>query len=60
MCPTVGDIVLDDTTSNTGEVAFVRTVGFNQVELHIKNKTGAFRLGSQYSESGTITIVGIQ
>ena len=56
--PTVGDIVLDDTTSNTGEVAFVRTVGFNQVELHIKNKTGAFRLGSQYSESGTITIVG--
>ena len=56
--PTVGDIVLDDTTANTGEVAFVRTVGFNEVELHIKNKTGAFRLGSQYSESGTITIVG--
>ena len=56
--PSVGDIVKDDTTNNTGEVTFVRTVGFNEVELFIKNKTGSFRLGSQYAESGTLTIIG--
>lgn len=56
--PNVGDTVLDDTTANTGEVAFVRTVGFNQVELFIKNKSGTFRLGSQHNEAGNITIIG--
>ena len=45
--PGVGDTVIDDSTANTGEVAFVRTVGFNEIELFIKNKSGAFRLGSQ-------------
>ena len=56
--PGIGDTVIDDTTSNTGEVAYVRTVGANEVELFIKNKSGAFRLGSQHSETGNITIVG--
>ena len=56
--PGIGDTVIDDTTSNTGEVAYVRTVGPNEVELFIKNKSGAFRLGSQHSETGNITIVG--
>ena len=52
--PGIGDTVIDDTTSNTGEVAYVRTVGANEVELFIKNKSGAFRLGSQHSETGNI------
>ena len=56
--PNIGDTVIDDTTSNTGEVAYVRTVGANEVELFIKNKSGAFRLGSQHSETGNITIIG--
>ena len=56
--PNIGDTVIDDTTSNTGEVAYVRTVGANEVELFIKNKSGAFRLGSQHSEIGNITIIG--
>lgn len=56
--PSVGDIVRDDTTNNTGQVAYVRTVGFNEVELFVKNKTGTFRLGSQFAEPGNITIIG--
>ena len=52
--PGVGDTVIDDTTANTGEVAFVRTVGFNEIELFIKNKPGAFRLEAQDNEAGNI------
>ena len=40
--PTVGSTVRDQTTMETAEVTFVKTIDFNKIQLFLKDATGAF------------------
>jgi hypothetical protein len=44
--PQVGDIIQDTLTTAQAEVAYVKTVGLNTLQIYIKNKTGNFLSGS--------------
>jgi hypothetical protein len=56
--PSIGDTVQDAATSNSAEVAYVKVIAFNILQIYIKNKTGAFSLGSEFGASANLTLIG--
>jgi len=56
--PVIGDTVQDSGTGNQAEVAYVKTVGFNTLQIYIKNKTGVFTLGSDFGTSANLIRIG--
>ena len=56
--PTIGSTVQDNDTGHTAEVAYVKVIGFNLLQIYIKNKTGPFSLGSTLGPSTALILVG--
>ena len=56
--PTVGSTVRDQTTMETAEVTFVKTIDFNKIQLFLKDATGAFKKGLDAGESSDIYLIG--
>ena len=43
---------------STAEVTYTKLIGFNRVQIYVKNKTGPFSLGSEVGFSGTLQRLG--
>ena len=56
--PSIGDTVQDAATSNSAEVTYVKVIAFNILQIYIKNKTGAFSLGSEFGAPANLTLIG--
>jgi hypothetical protein len=56
--PAVGNTVQDAVTSNTAEVTYVKVIAFNILQIYIKNKSGAFSLGSDFGSPANFILVG--
>jgi hypothetical protein len=56
--PTVGDTVQDDATGSQAEVAYVKVIGFNQLQIYIKNKTGSFSAGTDFGLPVNLILIG--
>ena len=56
--PTVGDTVQDDATGSQAEVTYVKVIGFNLLQIYIKNKTGSFSVGTDFGPPVNLTLIG--
>ena len=56
--PTVGDTVQDDATGSQAEVTYVKVVGFNVLQIYVKNKTGSFSVGTDFGPPVNLTLIG--
>jgi hypothetical protein len=56
--PTVGDTVQDDATGSQAEVTYVKVVGFNILQIYVKNKTGSFSVGTDFGAPVNLTLIG--
>ena len=56
--PTVGDTVQDSATGSQAEVTYVKVVGFNVLQIYVKNKTGSFSAGTDFGTPVNLTLIG--
>jgi hypothetical protein len=56
--PTVGDTVQDSATGSQAEVTYVKVVGFNVLQIYVKNKTGSFSAGTDFGIPVNLTLIG--
>ena len=56
--PIVGDTVQDDATGSQAEVTYVKVVGFNILQIYVKNKTGSFSAGTDFGPPVNLTLIG--
>lgn len=56
--PQVGNTIEDSVTGSQAEVTYVKTIGFNTLQIYIKNKTGDFSLGSTLGDTANIILKG--